>query len=300
MASPPYWAWYPGIILVFSLLPLYFPDGRLSSRRWRPGAWLAIVVGAVETAMAAVRPSDDETPGIPNPLGIESLRGGGALTDTKALLWLGLGALSAASLVVLLTSYALVDQFVLQERFSHVAVLVFFLVVFEGLWVAIAVAVLKCRLYDIGRIINRTLVYAALTATLALVYFGGVATTQTLFRALTGQEQQPQLAIFVSPLVLAALFNPLRRRIQSFIDRRFYRRKYDARKTLEAFSTKLRDETDLGKLGDDLVGVVGETMQPTHVGLWLREPGHGSDGSRGDRRVAANKPDRSGATGKNE
>ncbi len=105
---------------------------------------------------------------------------------------------------------------------------------------------------------------------LALVYFAGVATTQAIFRGLTGQEEQPQLAIVVSTLVIAALFNPLRRRIQGIIDRRFYRRKYDARKTLEAFSAKLRDETDLDALSDDLVGVVRETMQPAHVSLWLR------------------------------
>ena len=118
--------------------------------------------------------------------------------------------------------------------------------------------------------INRTLVYGSLTATLALVYIGGVAAMQVAFGALTGQEQQPQLAIVVSTLVIAALFNPLRRRIQAFIDRSFYRRKYDARKTLEAFSVKLRDETDLNALSDDLVGVVRETMQPAYVSLWLR------------------------------
>jgi hypothetical protein len=136
--------------------------------------------------------------------------------------------------------------------------------------ISIAVAVLRYRLYDIDILINRTLVYASLTAALALVYFGGVTATQAIFRALTGQEEQPQLAIVVSTLVIAALFNPLRRRIQSFIDRRFYRSKYDARKTLEAFSAKLRDETDLDALSDDLVGVVRETMQPAHVSLWLR------------------------------
>jgi hypothetical protein len=102
------------------------------------------------------------------------------------------------------------------------------------------------------------------------VYLGGVAATQAVFQRLTGQEELPQLAIVASTLVIAALFNPLRRRVQAFVDRRFYRRKYDARKTLEAFSSKLRDETDLNALSDDLVGVVAETMQPVHASLWLR------------------------------
>src|SRR5215217_6966949 len=135
---------------------------------------------------------------------------------------------------------------------------------------ALSIAVLRYRLYEIDLLINRTLVYGSLTATLALVYFGGITATQALFRVITGKEKQTQLAIVVSTLVIAALFSPLRRRVQGFVDRRFYRRKYDARKTLEAFSAKLRDKTDLEALNDDLVGVVRETMQPAHVGLWLR------------------------------
>jgi hypothetical protein len=135
---------------------------------------------------------------------------------------------------------------------------------------SIGVAVLRSHLFDIDVLINRTLVYGLLTALLVLVYFGGVTATQAIFQTLTGQEQQPQLAVVVSTLIIAALFNPLRRRIQGFIDRRFYRRKYDARKTLEAFSAKLRDETDLYALNSELVRAVRETMQPAHVTLWLR------------------------------
>ena len=152
------------------------------------------------------------------------------------------------------------------ERIGHAI----FLLLIPAIPISMGIAILKYRLYDIDVIINRTLVYGTLTATLALVYFGVVTTTQALFRTLTGQQELPQLVVVASTLVIAALFNPLRRRIQSFIDRRFYRRKYDARKTLEAFSAQLRDETDLNALSDDLVGVVRETMQPAHVSLWLR------------------------------
>ena len=142
------------------------------------------------------------------------------------------------------------------------------LLVLPSIPIATGIAILRYRLYDIDRIINRTLVYGSLTAMLVALYLGGIVVLQRVFVLLTGQ--QSTLAVVASTLLIAALFTPLRRCIQSFIDRRFYRRKYDARKTLEAFSIKLRDETDLEALDNDLVGVVRETMQPAHVSLWLR------------------------------
>jgi hypothetical protein len=146
-----------------------------------------------------------------------------------------------------------------------------------GWWLTLAIvplsltlSILRYRLYDIDVVINRTLVYGSLTVLLGLVYFGSVASLQYAFRALTGHEDFPQLIIVVSTLVIAALFDPLRRRIQALIDRSFYRRKYDARKTLDGFSARLREETNLDSLNAELITVVKETMQPGHVSLWLR------------------------------
>jgi hypothetical protein len=134
--------------------------------------------------------------------------------------------------------------------------------------IALGIAILRYRLYDIDILINRTLVYGTLTAALIALYFVGIVVLQRIFVLLTGEKST--VAVVASTLLIAALFNPLRRCIQGFIDRRFYRRKYDARETLEAFSSTLRDETDLEALSGDLVGVVRETMQPAHVSLWLR------------------------------
>jgi hypothetical protein len=180
--------------------------------------------------------------------------------------WVVLGIVAAAVGYCMFLVLNLLQGGILASLLGYTAALL----LLSFLMISIVIAVLRYRLYDIDLIINRTLVYGSLTLMLALVYFGGVTVTQVLFQALTSQEQLPQLVVVASTLLIAALFTPLRRRIQSFIDRSFYRKKYDARKTLETFSLKLRDETDLDALNNDLVGVVRETMQPTHVFVWLR------------------------------
>jgi hypothetical protein len=162
------------------------------------------------------------------------------------------------------------------ERMGFALVIVFI----PAVPIAIGIAILRHRLYDIDLIINRTLVYGSLTAMLALVYFGGVVGLQATLRSPTGQEST--LAIVASTLAIAALFGPLRRRVQGFVDRRFYRRKYDAAKTLAAFNARLRDETELEPLRVDVVSVVSEAMQPAHLSLWLRSPteaGRGGESS---------------------
>lgn len=289
-AWPTYWIWIPGLILMLSFLPLYFPDGRLVSPRWLPIAWLAVFVAVVAAGFTAFDPSEEETPGIPNPLGIEGLQTfSGSIVIP--VLWLGVVSASAVSLVVrfrrsrgeerqqvkwftyavaLAIPYLAVNIFFLQA-FAPAASSVLPAVPFMSLWITIGIAILRYRLYDIDLLINRTLVYGTITA----VYVGGVVLLQTLLRVSTGQESQ--FAIVASTLAIAALFGPLRRRVQAFIDRRFYRKKYDAAKTLEAFGARLRDETDLDELSEDLVGVVRETMQPAHVSLWLHTP-TGRDG----------------------
>ena len=308
------WTWIIPVGLLGTYLLLLFPDGMLPSSRWRPLAWLSgavMVLLGVDSVLAPGPLTDLE--GVRNPFGLE---GAPWLVDAGIVLLLLFVTCILASAVSLVSRYrrsggevreqikwiALAGSFVGLLAFLGIILgllivpevmrggggspplwLQFLIYVmnlsFAGVPVAIGFAILRYRLYDIDQIINRTLVYGALSASLALVYFGGVATTQAIFRALTGQEQQPQLAVVVSTLVIAALFNPLRHRIQAFIDRRFYRRKYDARNTLEAFSVKLRDETDLDALNAELVGVVRETMHPSHVSLWLRpeQPPRGSE-----------------------
>jgi hypothetical protein len=287
------WAWilYCGCIALSLLL---FPNGRPPSRRWRWLAWLSVFLTIAGAVWVAFSPGVIGNLGsIRNPLGIEGLPSGFKPVQTITLALLFVAALStlvvrlrrargierqqikwpAFTVVVVAGSSFLSDTAISEAiglRWLEWAGYVIFIPALIGFPISIGIAIVRYRLYEIDLIINRTLVYGALSATLALIYFGGVATTQAIFRALTGQQEQPQLAIVISTLLIAALFNPLRRRIQRFIDRRFYRRKYDARKTLEAFSAKLRDETDLDALSDDLVGVVKETMQPSRISLWQR------------------------------
>jgi hypothetical protein len=183
----------------------------------------------------------------------------------------------AGAVVALVLILQIAAEAALTESGLLVEVLNLGLVVaFIGVPIAAGIAILKYRLYEIDTIINRTLVYVGLTALLALVYVWSVIALQYIFRTLTGGESS--LAVVASTLAIAALFNPLRRRIQALVDHRFYRRKYDAAKTLAAFSARLRDETDLNSLRSELVTVVRETVQPARVSVWLRP--QGEDGER--------------------
>jgi len=285
MAWPQTWLWVPGVALSLIFLPLYFPNGRLLSPRWRWVVRSAAVFMAYSALVAAflIKVADPGT-GIANPLLIPTpqplLR---VLEGIMQVLLIPLAAAAVASLVVRFWR-SRGEERQQMKWLTCVAALMPVLIVlanwfraadyaagalFASVPLVVGVAVLKYRLYDVDLIINRTLVYATLTMMLVLFYLAGVATTQAMFRFLTGQEQQPHLAVVASTLVIAALFSPLRRRIQSFIDRRFYRRKYDAKEMLEALSVKLRDETDLDCLGEELVSVVRGTIQPEHASLWL-------------------------------
>jgi hypothetical protein len=282
------WTYIPGIMLLLAFLPLYFPNGRLLSSRWRWVVRIAVLVTVVYAVNSAFLPGQIKDLGIVNPLGIEALQPISSLINDFLFVTLfAVVFVSAISLVLrfrrssgqerqqikwLAFAASLVPVWLVVnfpfESFSPLLFAVVENLMLMSIPVAVGIAIFRYRLYDIDRIINRTLVYGSLTTMLVALYFGGIVVLQRFFVLLTGQ--QSTLAVVASTLLIAALVNPLRRRIQSFIDRHFYRRKYDARKTLEAFSAKLRDETDLEALNNDLVGMVRETMQPAHVSLWLR------------------------------
>ena len=278
-----------------------FPDGRSLSPRWRLLLWINGIVIAAAIIVQALTPGPIEgMEGIRNPLGIEGYRD--SLSFVGELLFIVSDLLVLVSVASVFVRLRHADRTTRQQIkwLAYAAALLGTVVIVSiagdilfggfGWWIflivilaflclplSLGVAVLRYRLYDIDIIINRTLVYGPLTATLLALYFGGVATVQVVLRALTGQESQ--LAVVVSTLVIAALFNPLRRRVQNFIDRRFYRRKYDATRTLEEFSAKLREGTDLDALSSELLLVVRETVQPEHASLWLRWGGGPKSGT---------------------
>ena len=294
------WLWVPGLgLLVF--LCLLFPNGRLPSARWRWFARISALLTLVGAVLAAFSPGPIVVglPAIHNPLGIESLPN--AYKSVQVLMLI-LIAISVASLLLrrvyargverqqtkwftyaaAVAASGAILQYIISDPLDLVWIggvgYALVLIGLAGMPMAMGIAITRYRLYEIDLLINRTLVYGSLTAVLVALYVVGIVVLQRIFVTLAGQ--QSTLAVVASTLLIAALFNPLRRRIQSFVDRRFYRSKYDARKTLEAFSAKLRDETDLEALNNDLVGVVRETMQPAHVSLWLRsDPAH-KGGSR--------------------
>jgi hypothetical protein len=291
------WLQNLGLPPAFGLLGLsllLFPDGRLPSRRWRPALWLAVLGMAFVVIGYAFRPGplDDPFATVTNPVGIrgtfeamDAVSGLGWLLmalgvavaaaamvhrlrrssgdEHEQLKWIALAA-SVAGIVVV----ADVASFFLSvEGISQLRIVALGLA-FVGFPVAAGVAILRYRLYDIDVVINRTLVYGALTATLAVTYLGTVLLLQI---ALGGLTSDSSLSVAGSTLAVAAIFRPARTRIQEVVDRRFYRLRYDAARTLESFGSRLRDEVALDSLSSELCIVVAETMQPTHVSLWLRE-----------------------------
>jgi hypothetical protein len=290
-ASP--WGILLGLIGIF--LPLLFPTGRLLSPRWRPVAWAAVVVLSAASVLFAVQPVRlYENPSFPvNPFGIESAAATIELTISIVLALIGLlGLLAAASVVIRFRRASGVERQQL-KWFAYAAALpaaffgislvlepqgnlgdVLFFVFFAVVPAAIGIAILRYRLYEIDRLINRTLVYGLLTALLGGVYVGAVLVLGQLFGGVTGDP--PSWAVAGATLAVATLFQPARRRIQQAVDRRFNRRKYHAAQTIEAYSVRLRDQLDLGTLSAELLAVVDQTMEPTQVSLWLRPSPHDS------------------------
>jgi hypothetical protein len=283
----------PVLFAAPAILFLLFPNGNLPGRRWRVVFWLVILTTYSTMAGAGLNPVLNDAPfkGVANPLGVDPPR---ALFETLSNIgWPGMTAsflVAAFAMILRLRRSRGVERQQLKwiaaaaailPLASTVGVFTYYLgyetvggllstFSFVPILFAAGYAVLRYRLYDIDVVINRTLVYGSLTMMLALVYIGGVAGLQRLLTPVTGQDSQ--LAIVASTLTIAALFNPLRRRIQHLIDHSFYRSKYDARETLEAFSARLRDETDLETLNAELLSVIWETMQPEHASLWLSNP----------------------------
>jgi hypothetical protein len=276
------WLWFPALSLIPTLTLLLFPDGRPPSRRWTWLVWLSS--GLIATICAASMFQDrlnEDGYSVANPVGFLPWADGEEELDWLFLLIFPVMVLCFLSLFVRFRRASTEQR--QQLKLLLLGSSVFGIAVISGdtfdlpevifpltLWMvpgAIGVAILKYRLYDIDLIINRTLVYVTLTGILVLCYLGTVFILQEL---LTGITEESDLAVAGSTLAVAALFRPLRSRVQGFIDQRFYRRRYDARQTLESFSARLRDDVDLDHMAADLTRVVSETVQPAHVSVWLR------------------------------
>ena len=278
--------WSINWVLFLVFLPLLFPDGRLLTRRWRIVGWLTATLALLAILAGWISLANVELFG----KGISPIFGSN-LSDNFRLLVLPLTLAALVSLVLrfirakererqqikwltygtaLMAILIIGSVLVINDGNSPIYALIFSFAIML-LPLSIGISILRNQLYNIDRLINRTLVYGLLTILLALVYFGLVFGLQALTHLFTGQVSQSPVAIVVSTLAIAALFQPLRHRLQAIIDRRFYRRKYDAQKILVAFSDTLRNEVDLEQLREQLLSVVEETMQPTHVSLWLRK-----------------------------
>jgi hypothetical protein len=300
------WFWYPTVTLSTVFTLLVFPTGRLLSARWRPIAWLTAAITATVVALGALAPTLNlgERTKLRNPVGLAAIPNPerGALGPVLFGVLLGCTGAAVVSLVLRFRRSQGVERQQL-KWFTYAGVLGFAWLVVDpvlpdvalfqlvsGLTtalvpVAAGIAVLRYRLYDIDRLINRTLVYGLLTALLAGVYASAVLVLGQAFGGV-GRDP-PSWAVAGATLAVAALFRPARRRIQQAVDRRFNRRRYDAAKTVEAFSARLRQEIDLEALSAELLAVVNHTMQPTAVSLWLRPPTHGASGAA---RAAAEPP----------
>jgi len=281
------WIWVPAIVPAITLLFLLFPTGQLLSPAWRPVAWFAAISAAGMTFFGAFAPGPFEEFGyLNNPFGIEAL-GNLGFTDFFVVAPPLVAVLASVASLILRIRRSAGEERLQLKWFVYAAVLVALalpasvsyqsfpagaIFVISGMTatqLAVGVAILKYRLYDIDLLINRTLVYGSLTLVLAAVYFAGVALLQASFRTLTGQDSP--LAVVLSTLAIAALFTPLRGRIQSAIDRRFYRSKYDAGRILAAFSSQVRDEVEVSRLSASFLEVTHQAMQPTTLSLWLRD-----------------------------
>jgi hypothetical protein len=285
------WFWYPVLALVLVFTLLLFPTGRLLSARWRPVAVAAAAATVGVTTLSALTPTlVDENYVVRNPIGLAGVQDPEETAVGAVLFGLLLVCMGAAALSLVLRFHraqGVERQQLKWFTYAGALMVLFGLVpellpttakVSEALWglgavfvpVAAGIAILRYRLYDIDRLINRTLVYGLLTALLAGVYVGLVLLLGQVFGRL-GTEPS-SWAVAGATLAVAALFQPARRRIQSVVDRRFNRRRYDAAKTIEAFSARLREEIDLDTLSAELLAVVDQTMEPTRLSLWLRPP----------------------------